>query len=133
MDTGAFFLASLAGMFFGTIVLALVLLALHRLGFAIGKRAAPNRPVWVGIVKLGVAAWAPSLWPLVIDLDGFMRAGTILATYVAIAFPLSMGYGAARDLAQRESRRRWRKNADDWLGVWECEVAPVSSEDEDGG
>lgn len=135
MDSGVIFMASLAGMFFGTIVMALELYVVYRLGYRLGQRDRPNRPLWKGLVLIGLGPWPISLWPFLIDWDPFLQAGVALSFYVAIAFPLATGYGAAKDLFDRESRRRWRKNADDWLGEWECEPAPVSSEDdtEEGG
>lgn len=130
MGSGEFFLASLAGMFFGTIAMALELYAVYRIGYRLGVRDRPTRPLWKGLTMIGLAVWPISLWPFLVEWDPFLQLGLALSFYVAVAFPLATGYGAAKDLHARECRRRWRKNADDWLAVWECEPAPVSSEDE---
>jgi hypothetical protein len=130
MEGGAIFLASLFGAFFGTIVLAASMFVFHRIGFLAGKRARTTAPVWAGVVALVFLTLPPSLWPFLTDWDPFLKIGASMACHVTMIFPMAMGYIAARELQDRENRRRWRKNADDWLGRWECDAAPVSSEDE---
>jgi hypothetical protein len=132
MDTGAFFLASLFGMFFGTMFLAAYLYAGYRFGVRMGERAPAGRRLWQGAAGFALV-WAPlSSWPFLAGWNPFLATGAAMAFFLLHAYPMSIGYGVALDARAKEASRRFRKNVDDWLGEWEC-VPALSEEDPEAG
>jgi hypothetical protein len=131
MSSGPFFLLAFFGMFVGTVVLATYVYAGFKSGFWLGMRAPGTRPLWIGFLPI-VFGWAPiSLWPFLADWNTFLKAGVSMGFFILNAYPMCIGYGTARELRRAESKRRFRKNVDDWLGEWECEPATHGLDDED--
>ena len=132
MDSnGAFFLLAFVGMFVGTAAMGLYVFGFYRWGQGLGERSPVNRALWRGIVAIALA-WAPvSLWPYFTDWHAFIQIAISIAFYLLNAYPMAVGYGAALEVRREQARRRFRKNADDWLGAWECEPATHLSDDDD--
>lgn len=121
MDTGAFFIGSLFGMFFGTLFLSLYIYGAVLAGQAIARFANVGRPIWKGVAKIAVVWWPLSLWPLFLDWNPFAKMGVALMFYILNAYPMSIGFGTAMRTRQEEASRRFHKNVDDWLAHWECD------------
>lgn len=132
MDSGgAFFLMAFVGMFVGTAVLGFYVFYLYRFGMRIGERAPLNRPMWMGIVGIALA-WPPlCVWPYFTDWHIFMQIAISMAFYLLSAYPMAVGFGAAIEVRREQSKRRYRKNVDDWLGEWECEPAGHAADDDE--
>jgi hypothetical protein len=133
MENGAFFFLAFLGMFVGTIGLGLYVYVAYRIGMRLGARAGLNRPMWLGILFIALVCQPFSFWPYLTDWHAFMKLGIAMAFFLLNAYPTAIGYGAAVEMSKEQSKRRFRKNVDDWLGEWECEPAHHFSDEEERG
>jgi hypothetical protein len=129
MDSGTFLLGAIGALSLGTVSLCGYTYVFYRFGHWIAKCDSGKSPIWVGILSLAVL-WTPvAALVLLLPFDPLMRMAVAFCVLIVHGQPSCIGYWAGRIALREEQERRWRKNADDWLGTWECAEGEQTRED----
>lgn len=115
-----FFVTCVAILAIGTPALLGYSFLLYRLGRSLARLDGLGISAIAGTILTAILALPIAALALVFPFDPVVQLGIAVSLYYLHAQPLCVGFWAGRETRRLEHERRWSKNADDWLGEWEC-------------